>query len=291
MRTSLFVFFLASFVWTTAGYAQETAPPPPKDATADTAAKPDGAKPDGAKADDAGLGLNVDLQLSSAYVFRGLNVFQKDGQMNQNMLAAPGVTWTVGKTGISVGYWGAFQLTGDNRSANTDNAVNMEQDLWVSYEKKLSEKLTVKGLATFYILPFADLPDISVPTWVEPMASATYDLGMATAGLAIAYFMGLQSDLRDFSYLYVNPTLEKSIKVLNKEVSFKVGYGYKQFKEGNDHMSNVHDLLFTVGTSFTVGPVYLKPGIGVAWTNIEGADSALNDGLVVWGWLNVGMDK
>ncbi|MBU1238084.1 hypothetical protein KJ865_00110, partial [Myxococcota bacterium] len=94
-------------------------------------------KAEPAKAEESSLGLNAELQVSSAYVFRGLNVFQKTSQMNQNMLLAPGVTWSVFETGITIGYWGAYQLTGDNRSLNTDVGLNLEQDLYVTYERKI----------------------------------------------------------------------------------------------------------------------------------------------------------
>ena len=49
------------------------------------------------------IGLNLDLGFATAYVFRGANVFQEDGQMNQNMLIAPGITWSIFDTGLSIG--------------------------------------------------------------------------------------------------------------------------------------------------------------------------------------------
>ncbi|MBU1240567.1 hypothetical protein KKF84_18985 [Myxococcota bacterium] len=239
------------------------------------------------------MGLNVDIQVASAYVFRGLNVFQKDGQMNQNFLGAPGISWAIRDTGITVGYWGAWQLTGDNRSDNTDNAVNMEQDLYVSYEKKISNALSLKGLATLYFMPFADIPDISVPAWIEPAVSVTYNHSMVTLGLSASYFFGIQSDafIRDTSYLYINPMASKTVKISKQAVNVKVGYGYKQFKAGNDQMSNVHDVIVAVDTSFAFGSFYVKPGLSAAWTNIEGPDATFSDGFVVWGSVSIGMDK
>ena len=82
------------------------------------------------------------------------------------------------------------------------------------------------------------------------------------------YVLGMQSELRDSSYLYVNPSFGKTFKVVGRDISAKVGYGYKQFKAGNDNMSNVHDLLFTVDTTFSFGDFYVKPALGAAWTNI-----------------------
>ena len=58
--------------------------------------------------------LNLDLEAASAYVWRGINVFGED-QNSQAFSVFPSITATFGA--LSLGYWGAFQLSGDNKSA------------------------------------------------------------------------------------------------------------------------------------------------------------------------------
>ncbi len=95
------------------------------------------------------IGLNLDVGFATAYVFRGWNMFQKDSQMDPHMLLAPGASWAIGDSGVTVSYWSAYQLTGTNMSANTDGALNDEQDLILTYDLELPSNVGLSlGLQT-----------------------------------------------------------------------------------------------------------------------------------------------
>lgn len=238
----------------------------------------------------SGIGLNAELQIASAFVFRGLNLYAKDSQMDQHMLVAPGITWSIFETGLSIGYWGAFQLTGSNRKTNRQMGVNLESDFYVNYEKEIG-KNKIKGSMQTYLFFFAEIPEMSMPAYLEPSIAYARDFNFITAQLAIHYFLGLQEEIRPESYFYINPSLGKSFKIAKKEAALKFGYGFKLFKEGNTGMSNIHDVFLSFEINFPFGWWYVKPSISAAWTNIEGPDTKLTDGFVVWAQVIIGGDK
>ena len=239
------------------------------------------------------IGLNLDLGYATAYVFRGANVFQEDGQMNQNMLLAPGITWSIFDTGLSIGYWGAFQISGDNIGANIDGALGVEQDLFLAYELSLPHDLGLSFGLVYYFYPAADenVAGASVPSYLEPGVGFGY-FGVLDVGINIAYFLGLQDEpgIRGISYLYINPYVGKSFD-LDEHVGLVLGlgYGFKLFKEGNDGAANVHDVTLTIGVPIRPTEIfYITPGVNLAWTNIPSED--FGGELVFWGGLNVGVD-
>ncbi len=242
------------------------------------------------------IGIDAELGFASAYVFRGANVFQEDGQMDQNMLIAPGFSWSIFDTGITIGYWGAFQISGgrDNIGDNIDSALGAEQDLYLSYEHAFTDSLTAGAGVVYYLYPGADktLMGASVPMYLEPGANVSFST-VVDLGLNVSYFLGLQDEpgIRGISYLYINPTVGKSF-ALGSRVGLDVsaGYGFKLFKEGNDGMSNIHDILLGAGVPISLNDTFaLSPGVSVAWTNIEGEDEKFKDGFVVWGSLALQM--
>ncbi|TNF37880.1 MAG: hypothetical protein EP329_01925 [Deltaproteobacteria bacterium] len=237
----------------------------------------------------AALGLDANLGFATAYIFRGLNVFQEEGQMDANMLFAPGITWAIGDTGLTVGYLGSFQLTGHNIGAVIDAGLGAEQDLYVTWERELTPELTFGAALTAYLYPGAD-PDVCGardPLYLEPAASLSYAT-FVDVGLWIGYFWGVQDKpaIRGISYLYVNPSLSKSVPLGGPvALDVKLAYGFKLFQEGNDGMSNVHDLLLAARLPISLGDRYtITPGLATAWTNIEGGD--FGDGLAVVGGLD-----
>jgi hypothetical protein len=250
-------------------------------------------------------GVNLDLGFATAYLFRGWNVFQKDSQLDPHALIAPGVAWSIRDTNVTVGYWGAYQLTGTNARATTDGALNVEQDLFVSYDLELPHDVTLPMELRAYLYPAAS-PDVmgsAVPVYLEPSLGVVY----ATAvdlGLTAYYFAGLQDQpgIWGFSYLYLNPTVGKSFEIdPHVGVDVALGYGFKLFNEGIEDRSNVHDITITGAWPIHPGGpgAYVTPGVGLAWTNVEDAtdesgavvdDKGFADGLAVWGSLNLGMD-
>jgi hypothetical protein len=245
------------------------------------------------------LGINIDLLISTNFVFRGWSTFQKDNQMDPYLYAGPSLTYSIGKTGFSIGYWGAFQFAGENIMENVDTGLNFEHDIIFTYAKQVTKKLALSGFVTFYLFPHCDkeITGTSNPTWIEPTFTANYSLSALDLGFFTSYFWGLQNEpgIRDGSYVYINPSIGKTLKLAGKPVNLKLGYGYKIFDEGNTGRNNIHDIQFTVTTAFKVKDWYIKPGAGISWTDM-GKD--VNDetiphekGLIVWTWLNIGTDK
>jgi hypothetical protein len=92
------------------------------------------------------IGIDLDLGVASLYAFRGLNLFKQAGQNDANALFAPAITWTIGETGFSVGYLGAYQWTGSNRSALVDAGIGHEQDLVAADTRVFSDKDSRAGV-------------------------------------------------------------------------------------------------------------------------------------------------
>jgi len=233
-------------------------------------------------------------------------MFQKDSQMDPHMLLAPGASWAIGDSGVTVSYWSAYQLTGTNMSANTDGALNDEQDLILTYDLELPSNVGLSlGLAA-YLYPAAD-PNVmgtSVPVYLDPVIAVSYPTAVDLR-LAVSYFAGLQDEptIWGISYLYVNPAVAKSLELGDRVgLDLSLGYGLKLPNEGMKGRDNVHDVTFTAALPIHPGgpTAYVAPSIGVAWTNVEdvtddesGAvidDQGFADGFVVWAALNLGLD-
>jgi len=239
------------------------------------------------------LGLNLDLGLHSAYLFRGYNVFQEDSQLDPHMLVAPGVLWTVGDTGLALGYLGSFQATGGNIGDVLDVGLGGEQDLYATYMTELGGGLSVGGLLTAYLYPFADkdLTGSGCPLYLEPGVKVAWS-NVVDLSLTVAYFYGVQDEpaIRGISYLYVNPVVATTVALADGlDLGLKLSYGFKLFKEGNDGMSNVHDLALVANLPINVTDTfYVTPAVTLGWTNIEGKD--FGDGLAVVGGVNLGVN-
>lgn len=235
--------------------------------------------------DESGLGLNADLGWSSLYVFRGADVFGDD------MLLSPGVTWSP-REGLSVGWWGAFQLGGEDAEANVDLATGAEQDIYVTYESALgTESLTLASALYLYSYPFAkyDVVGADFPHFLEPGVTLTWS-GPIDLGLQIAYMTSFQSALKGYSYLYARPILGFSAEVGGPvTLDAALGFGVKSL--GGDYVSsdNRYDAQVDLaGTVATNSPLYLTLGLHSAWSNNQVL--GISDELLYWGSLNVGAD-
>jgi len=237
------------------------------------------------------LGLSFELGMATAYVFRGWNVFQQGSQSDQNALIAPGISYQLAGTGVTLGYWGGLQLTGDNISSNNDIGLGLEQDLYLGYEITLLDALSLGGGLIYYFYPFADAEaaGTSVPSYLEPYASVSYSWHV-DVGLNIAYLAGLQEAVSLARYLYINPTVARHFD-LHPGIGFDVGVGlgFKLFNEPEVVTDNSLDALLQLAVPLELtGPVSVKPSLNLAWTNIEGSD--LSEQFVVWGALDFGVD-
>ena len=254
-------------------------------------------------------GLNVDVQVASHYVFRGLNVFKDDDQRDPNMLLAPGLSWTIMDSGVTLGYWSAYQITGNDISGNVDRGLGAEQDLYVTWEDTFKEHLHLALWFFYYFYPAADeeTAGVSNPSYLEPCVSLGITSGI-DVNIDFAYFLGVQDAIRSTSYLYIHPHIGKSIEI-NEVVALELafGYGFKVWKDDSNE-DNTHDVHLSVALpiQFSYG-FYLKPVFAVAWTNIEpvpvdpdehrhlpsGSMETLHEQpheTIVWGGVNVGVN-
>ncbi len=220
---------------------------------------------------ETSVGVNVEVGFHSAYVFRGYNVFQDSRQTDQNMLLAPGFSWTIFGTGLTFGYWSAYQISGNDIGGNVDSGVGAEQDLYLSYEHAFFDRLNLGVSLFYYFYPAADenAAGVANPSYFEPIVSLVFSAGI-DVGLDITYFLGIQDAIRDLSYLYVNPHIGKSIAVHEAAaLEFSFGYGFKAWKD-DSLVDNTHDILFTVAVPITFAyGFYIRPSFNVAWTNLE----------------------
>lgn len=260
---------------------------------ASTETEPEVAAPAPAPPKDDAIGLNLDLGFASAYVFRGYNVFQKDSQLDQHTLLAPGVTWTVFHTGLSIGYWGAYQISGGDIDDRIDAALGAEQDIILGYTLGLPHDLSLAFSLVGYLYPFADKSDVGAkcPVFLEPGAGLAW-AGPIDLSLKVSYFLGLQDEpaIRGISYLYVNPRVGKTF-ALHKRVKLSagLGYGFKLWQEGNDGASNIHDVSLDVSLPIDIiGGLYIAPSVHTGWTNL--VDKEFADELFAYGALNVGVN-
>ncbi len=228
--------------------------------------------------EDASIGLDIEFGLASAYVFRGLNVFQSDSQQDQHFMFAPGLSWGIGDSGFSLGYWSAYQINGGNEEEMVAVGLGHEQDLIVGWEKGLTERTSLALGLVYYFYPFADPDDAGCknPSFLEPAVGIALS-GWADWGLDFAYFAGLQEEVRDFSYLYINPSVSKGVE-LNSVLgtSIGLGFGYKIFKSGADELAdNMFDLSLDWDLSIQVTDIFsFSPGVHLAWTNLTNVEVA-----------------
>ncbi len=235
------------------------------------------------------VGLAADVGISSAYYFRGFNVFQKDEQMDQHFLLAPSLTYSLPGTSLQVGYWGAFQLTGDNASVKVDGGAGAEQDLWVGYSYSLSETLLLAGTLTAYYYPLAkkEVAGTDNAFYLEPQAALTWS-NVVDLSLRLAYMHGAQEALKFGRYVYVSPMAAKNL-LLNDllTLSFAATVGYKAFIE-DGIKDNVWDAGLSVALPISLPHgMYVKPSLSLVWTNFESKEIA--DELGACGSVNVGI--
>jgi hypothetical protein len=247
-----------------------------------------------AAAEEAGGGVNLDLGFATHYVFRGLNLFAEEAQLDPHALLAPGVTWSVGDTGLALGWWAAFQLNGNVRD-NIDAGAGAEQDLFATYEFGLTDAVALGMQLYAYTYPFAD-EEIAgtdgLPVWLEPGASITWSAAVDLS-LTITYMAGVQAVNAEYSYLYLSPGVARSFALDEAEtlsLDLAAAFGYKGWLRSDDKLQdNTFDVGTKAGLTWCATDVfYLTPAVGFAWTNLDGL--GFQDELIVFGTLNLGVD-
>jgi hypothetical protein len=243
-----------------------------------------------AQEDGGSLGLSVGLGFASAYVWRGANIFGDGPQGDQNMLLGPSLGWSVGDTGLYVGWWGGFQLNGENKAANVEGGVGAEQDLSIGWERDLTDTVAVNLGVTGFLYPLATeaASGSDCPFYLDFAGGIGWS-GPVDLGLQVSWFQATQSALTGFEHLYLNPTIGYAWEpsdVWGLEAT--LGLGYK-LPFAADIPANRWDLTLLLGAPIAVGgPVWVSPGFGLAWTDL--ADLGLRDEIAPWGALDVGAD-
>jgi hypothetical protein len=232
---------------------------------------------------------NVDVGFASAYNWRGVNVFG-DRQGDQHAFVAPGISWTFAP-GLTLGYWGAYQVTGERAAQRIDAGVGAENDLSLAYETEVAADTTVTLGLGAYAYPFAARAAAGVanPAYLEPRAAIGWS-GPVDLGLQVSYFAGLEDALAAYRYLYLQPTLEKAVELAPwAGLELSVGLGYKAFAERYATATNGNrvDVAASVALPIALGErYYVKPAASAAWTDLD--RTAFGDEAFVFGAVNVG---
>lgn len=211
------------------------------------------------------------LELASAYVFRGYNVFQDRGQREQKMVQRPRLIWTPPRTGFAVGYAAANQLTGDNLADNVAAGLGAEQDLFAVYDFGRRSPL---GLAT-------ELTLVAYPAAAKAVAGTTFPLFMSAATelrylrssfLYVGYLHEVRRGPGSEDYFYVNPRLDKRWELADRlELEVELGAGIKYFPGATLAVrDNMVDVLTSATLYYAINDVlYIGAKVGWAWTNLR----------------------
>ena len=234
-----------------------------------------------ASAQDRSVGVEVGVGWASCYVWRGENVFQESSQMDQHSIFSPSLSLSFGDTGVSVGYWGAFQLNGANRGALVEEGVGAEQDFVVGYDFSIADDLAGAAAIAWYLYPLAD-PDVAgapPPAYLEPRLGVVWSRGV-DLGMTVAYYQGV-AGLESDHYAYLSPAATHS-RELTARATLDLGLalGFKA-PIGDAVGDGAFDATVDVGSSIAIGERYtLAPAAHVAWTNFDGV--SFGDEWVVW---------
>lgn len=269
----------------------EAAPPPPTAAVAAPAVPED----TGAGSTEVASGeapsaiINVDVEGASAYVWRGVNLFGEN-QNSQAFSVFPSLTATFG--GLSIGYWGAFQMTGDNKGDLVDLGVGAEQDFILKYSGSFAEGLGYTAMLTYWIYPFADeeAAGTSTPMYIEPLVGLTYATAL-DLGLNVSYYRGLQDATEVGSFVYINPSVGKTLP-LSGDISLGLGLsaGYKAYTDLPDGADpdRAFDVTLNAGVTLPFSDMYITPQLHAAFVTRNDAAAPNDEAFIAWAGVHVG---
>ncbi len=240
------------------------------------------------EAEEEGLGLSFALGYSSLYNWRGDNLFRGEGDSlnTQNGMINPAISYTTGE--LTIAYWGAFQINGDNIGEKTDVGLGKEQDLVFTVEHAVTDEFTVTPQMAFYYYPFADAEAAGTrfPVYFEPSLTFAYATVVDLKFMG-SWYAGLQNALSDYRYVYLNPGVGKSLEVSDMVgVDLALAYGYKIYTSDLDQTENLHDINFTAGVPLAlVDGLTVTPSFTFVWSDWD-ADGS----VMTYGTLNVGYE-
>jgi len=236
--------------------------------------------------------LNLDLEAASAYVWRGINMFGVD-QNSQAFSVFPSVTATLGA--VSLGYWGAFQLSGDNKSELVDAGVGGQNNFILKYSGVIDDGLAYSASLTYWLYPFADeeVAGTSTPMYLEPGVGLSYLAG-ADLGLYVGYYRGLQTVTEPASFLYINPSIGKTFPIsADLGVAVGVSAGYKVFTNDPPAEDRAFDLALNLSMAIPLDDMYITPQLHAAYATRDDEvvpDAGFSDSFVAWAGVHVGYD-
>jgi hypothetical protein len=236
--------------------------------------------------------VNVDVEMASAYLWRGFNLFGAQHD-SQDFSVFPSITGTFG--GFTIGYWGAFQLTGSNKSDVVDKGVGAETDIILGYGGAITDKLSYSAHLTYWVYPAADevKAGTKTPMYLEPALAAVYSTA-ADLGLSVSYYRGLQDATKVNSFVYINPSVGKTLP-LTSDIGLALGLvgGYKAFTNmpAGTTADGKFDLTFNGGVTIPFSDMYVTPGIHAAFLTRDlpnGASAGFKDEFIAWAGVHVG---
>jgi hypothetical protein len=236
--------------------------------------------------------LNIDVEGASAYVWRGINMFGVN-QNTQVFSVLPSVTATFGA--LSLGYWGAFQLSGDNKSALVDSGVGGQNNLILKYSGWGDDDLAYSAMLTYWFYPFADeeVAGTATPMYIEPGAGISYLAG-ADLGLYVGYYRGLQTVTEAASFLYINPSIGKTLPLsADLGLALSMSAGYKVFTNDPQTEDRAFDLGLNVSVAIPFSDTYVTPQLHAAYATRDEAavpDAEFSDSFIAWAGVHVGYD-
>jgi hypothetical protein len=236
--------------------------------------------------------LNIDVEGASAFVWRGINLYGEQ-QNTQHFAVFPSLTAVFG--GLSLGYWGAYQLSGDNRTALIDSGVGAQTNLILKYTGWVNERLSYSAALTYWIYPFADedVAGTATPMYIEPGAGISYLTG-ADLGLYVGYYRGLQSATEPGSFVYINPSIGKTI-ALGGDLGLALGLsaGYKIFTNDPPAEDRAFDVALNLGVAIPLSDMYITPQVHAAYATRDDAvvpEAEFSDSFIAWVGVHVGYD-
>ncbi len=219
------------------------------------------------------IGLIAGLGVYTSFNFRGYNLFQQESQHDQNAIVAPSLVWLIFDTGTYLGYWGGYQLTGNNQADVVRAGVGNAQLVFLGYNLGLLDRLiTLNFQFNCYFWPFADedLAGSSAPTVIEPLAGITLST-VLDIGFNVSYFHGVQPGtlFETLRHVYFQLFAKKSLTFNDRfGMDFGLSFGAKAWIDHPDF--NRFDLLFSWSLPINLTErLFLKPGINLSWTDLD----------------------
>jgi hypothetical protein len=267
--------------------AADPAEPAPAATPADTGAA---AAPAPASKAAPSTVINLDVETTSAYVWRGMNLYG-DNQNTQTLAVFPSLTAAFGS--FSVGYFSAYQLTGDNKSDNVDAGAGAQQTLILKYGGPIMDKLSYSAGLVYWIYPFAtkEAANTDTPMTIEPGVSATYSTAVDLS-LYVGYYRPLQDVNKAGTNVYISPSVAKSVP-LTPDISLALGLsaGYKAYTNlpsGQDP-DKALDLTLNAGSTIPFSDMYITPQVHAAFvTRADAVNADFGDEFIAWASVHVG---